>query len=276
MKETPSPETGYVRGLRLHIGPRGKAYYYQFKLAGEVYHGSTDTANEKAAIAFLEALKTELREKQKRQELGRLSLPTLAKVYDEWVEEMEPHASVGHMKSVKSYWVRHIEPTLGALRLNQISTALVEKCRATYLEDGGTPGGANSLLIALNALFGWAIRHRVIAAKPYTVKKLKVQRKPRPVLPGELTPKFLTSIDRAENPHVRELPQAPKAQKCRGPHVSRRRWGAPQGRLHTEVGGEGLESCRPEIDSTQSKGNICNTSQRCWHSSIRGPANAAA
>lgn len=201
-KPKPAPK-GYVRGLMLHEGPRGKAYYYQFKFSGEVYRGSTDTATEREAIAFLEALKTELREKKKRLQVTRLSLPTLYKVYEDWTAEMKATASAAHLKSVDSYFRLHIGPHLGILKLNQVSTAQVEKCRAAYLDGGGTHGGANSLLITLNALFGWAIRHRLIAAKPYVVKKLKVQRKPRPVLPGELAPKFLASIDQATNVHVR-------------------------------------------------------------------------
>lgn len=194
---------GFVRGLCLHEGPRGKAYYYQIKFGGEVFRGSTDTAVEREAIAFLEALKTELREKKRRLETTRRSLPTLYKVYEDWTVEMKATASAAHLKSVDSYFRLHIGPHLGILRLNQVSTAHVEKCRATYLDDGGTHGGANSLLIALNALYGWAIRHRLISTKPYSVKKLKVQRKPRPVLPGELAPKFLSAVDKATNAHVR-------------------------------------------------------------------------
>lgn len=201
-KTKPTPK-GFVRGLMLHEGPRGKVYYYQFKFGGEVFRGSTDTAIEREAIAFLEALKTELREKKKRLQVTRLSLPTLYKVYEDWTAEMKATASAGHLKSVDSYFRLHIAPHLGILKLNQVSTAQVEKCRAVYLDGGGTHGGANSLLIALNALFGWAMRHRLIAAKPYAVKKLKVQRKPRPVLPGELAPKFLAAIDQAKNTHVR-------------------------------------------------------------------------
>lgn len=187
----------------LHAGTKGKAFYYQFKFGGEVFRGSTDTANENEAIAFLEALKTELREKKKRLEVTRRSLPSLYKVYEDWTVEMKPTASAAHLKSVDSYFRLHIAPHLGILKVNQISTAQVEKCRAAYLDGGGTHGGANSLLITLNTLFGWAIRHRLIAVKPYSVKKLKVQRKPRPVLPGELAPKFLAAIDRATNVHVR-------------------------------------------------------------------------
>lgn len=194
---------GFVNGLMLHEGPQGKAFYYQFKFGGEVFRGSTDTAVEREAIAFLEALKTELREKKKRLEVTRRDLPTLFKVYEDWKAEMTATASPAHLKSVDSYFRLHIAPHLGILKLNQVTTAQVEKCRAAYLDGGGTHGGANSLLITLNALFGWAIRHRLIAAKPYVVKKLKVQRKPRPVLPGELAPKFLAAIDQAKNPHVR-------------------------------------------------------------------------
>lgn len=205
-KKNPDPKEkpkGYVAGLYLHEGPRGKAYYYHFKFNGEGYRGSTGTDSPKEAKAFLDELKTELRQKKRRQQSTRLSLPILCKVYEEWVVEMTPKASAAHLNSVDSYWRRHIEPFLGDLHLDKVSTSAVEKCRAIYLDGGGTPGGANSLLIALNALMGWAIRHRHIAAKPYSVKKLRVQRVPRPVLPPNLVPKFLQVVDKAESSHVK-------------------------------------------------------------------------
>jgi len=198
-----SASNGYVRGLRLYKGPRGESYYYHFKFNNEGYSGSCDTTSLREATAFLEALKTELRGKKKRQEHTRLSLPKLSKVYADWLEEMQSKATPEHLKSVESYWTRHIEPHLGHLPLNLVSTAAVEGCRAKYLEGGGTNGGANSLLITLNTFFGWAIRHRIIANKPYQVAKLRVQRVPRSILAGPLAARFLAEIDKARNPHVR-------------------------------------------------------------------------
>lgn len=111
-----------------------------------------------------------------------------------------PQRTVGQ---VAKRWRLHLDPHLGDLSLDKITTAQVERCRAIYLENGGTPGGANSLLVALNALFGWAIRHRIIAAKPYRVKKLRVQRQPRPILPAPLVAQFLAAVDRGESTHAR-------------------------------------------------------------------------
>lgn len=195
--------TGYKQGLKLYDGPRGKVYYYKFKFGGEVLEGSTGCQGLREAKAYMEALKTDLREKKKRGEFFRASMPKLSAVYQAWTDEMKTKATPGHLRSVRTYWKRHIEPVLGHLPLNMVSTAMVEACRAKYLEAGGTNGGANSLIIALNALFGWAIRHKKIAVRPYQVAKLRVQRKPRPILAGSLATRFLCEIDKARNPHVR-------------------------------------------------------------------------
>lgn len=194
---------GWVDGLRLRRGVKSDSYYYKFKFEKETIEGSFGTDSLREARAKLESIKTKLREKVAREIIRPGVIPTLSAIYRAWVVEMEATASAGHLRSVDCYWRLHIEPHLGHLPLTMVSTPAVEKCRRIYLENGGTEGGANSLLVALNALFGWAIRHPHIREKPYEVKKLRVQQKPRPILPGELTPKFLREVDKAMNPHVR-------------------------------------------------------------------------
>ena len=194
---------GWVDGLRLRRGVKGDSYYYKFKFEKENIEGSFRTDSLREARAKLESIKTKLREKVARELIRPGIIPTLTATYRAWVLEMNATASAGHLRSVDSYWRLHIEPHLGHLPLTMVSTPAVEKCRKDYLDNGGTEGGANSLLVALNALFGWAIRHRHIREKPYEVKKLRVQQQPRPILPGELTPRFLREVDKAKNPHVR-------------------------------------------------------------------------
>ena len=202
-KKAEKPETpkksGYVNGLKLY----GEVYYYKVRIGKEVVEGSTGCAGFYEATAWLEDMKTRERKLAELRKTKPGGAPTLFKVYEDWVKEMTPKASVAHMKSVKSYWTRHIEPHLGIMPVDQITTADLEKCRAAYLENGGTPGGANSLLVAVNTLIGWCIRHKIILSKPYDVKKLRVQKKPRAVLPAALTGKLLQVVDTAENPHAR-------------------------------------------------------------------------
>lgn len=194
---------GYVRGLKPHTLADGKiVFYYKFEFRGTCYHGSTDEESERKAVEFLEALKTDLRAKARRGEHTRLSLPKLSGLYDNWLEVAEAQFSAAHRKSFDSYMRLHIEPLLGDLPLDRISTERVEKCRAAYLEDGGTAGGANSLVKTLNTLFGFAIRRRLLVVRPYEVSKLRVQRKPRPVLPAQAVTAFLAEVDKSRNPNV--------------------------------------------------------------------------
>lgn len=200
---TVSKKTGYVNGLRLYQGPEGEVYYYKVRLGKEIVEGSTGCSGFYEAVAWLEDMKTRERKLAELRKTSPGEAPTLFKIYEDWVKELTPTASVAHMKSVKSYWTRHIQPHLGSLPVDKLTTADVEKCRATYLENGGTPGGANSLIVALNTWIGWCIRHGIILAKPYSVKKLRVQKQPRATLPAALTAKFLQVVDSAENPHAR-------------------------------------------------------------------------
>jgi integrase len=199
-EKTTESVVGWVDGLRLRHGVRGDSYYYKINHQGETLEGSLRTSSLREARAKLEAMRTNLREEAA---IRPGEIPILSATYKAWVAEMEATATAGHLRSVDSYWRRHLKPLLGHLPLTMVSTPLVEKCRRVYLEGGGTEGGANSLLVALNALFGWAVRHRHIRERPYAVKKLRVQQKPRPILPGELTPRFLREVDKAKNPHVR-------------------------------------------------------------------------
>lgn len=194
---------GYVRGLKPHTLADGRVvYYYKFEFKGQCYHGSTDEESERKAIEFLEALKTELRDKARRGEVSRLSLPKVSGMYDEWLTVAKTQFSDRHLKSFDSYMRLHIEPSLGDLTLDRVTTERVEKCRAANLENGGTPGGANALIKTLNTIFGFAIRRRILAVRPYVVSKLRVQRKPRVVLPAPTIGTFLEAVDKSRNPNV--------------------------------------------------------------------------
>ncbi len=194
---------GYVRGLKRHVHADGTiVYYYKFEFRGDCYHGSTDESTEREAIKHLETLKTDLRNKAKRGEHSRLSLPKLAGLYDDWKEVAKKQFSERHLKSFDSYMRLHIEPHLGDLPLDKITTEKLEKCRASYLENGGSSGGANALLKTVNTLFGFAIRRKLLVTRPYDVSRLQVQRRPRPILPAQAVQKFLLEIDRSRNINV--------------------------------------------------------------------------
>ena len=195
----------FEEGLYLREGKRGSSYYYKFKFKGEVYEGSTDTDSPREAKKFLEALKTDLRNRAKRLESTRLSLPTLSRVHADWLELAETQFSSSHRDSFDSYWRLHLEPMLGGFSLDRVTTEAVERCRGTYLTEGGSPGGANNLLKTLNTLFGFAIRRKILVVRPYDIKRLTVQRKPRVVLPADAVGIFLSSIDKSRNANVKGI-----------------------------------------------------------------------
>lgn len=197
----PAQKPGYVSGLWKYCGPRGDVWYYQFKFNGEVYRGSTDCQDQNEAKAFLTQLKAKLIQDRKRGQVPRLSFPTVSKIYFDWLEAHQQAFAPRHLKSVNSYWTLYIEPAVGHLPLDRVTTAEVEKLRAAYLASHSN-GGGNSLLKILNTIFGHAIRHKILVTKPYTVSKLRVQQKPRAVLAATVVRDFLAEIDRSRNPQV--------------------------------------------------------------------------
>lgn len=193
----------YDNGLCLVTHADGsKAYYYKIQYRGKVYNGSTRTDSLRLAEEHRDSLKTELRQQYRQGNRSPLSLPTLNEVHGEWLEIAKEQFGERHRKSVKSWWTLHLKPHLGHLPLDRITTKMVETTRAKYLASGGGPGGANSLLKVLKTLISFAIRRRYILVPPYTVDKLQVQRKPRPVLPAQAVQKFLAEIDRSRNSNV--------------------------------------------------------------------------
>lgn len=126
---------------------------------------------------------------------GRQQVPTLAELAEKWEDAHKPIVSDGHIRSVDTFRRRHLYG-LGNTRIDRIRTEDVEAARAKHL-GGHAPDTANHWLRILKLLFGWAVKRDLIPVVPWKVKGLKVQKKPRVILPVAKAAAFLVEVDQA-------------------------------------------------------------------------------
>lgn len=169
---------------------RGKVYYYRFQLDGCRVERSTrevsrDAAERVAEEAFRVA---QLRARGEEPE------PVLSELVEMWAKaragSLEPRTIEGvcrfvrlHMKGIHS------------LPISQLTTQRVEEARAEYLASGHAKSSANQWMKDLRLLVKWAISCRMLRTMPWSVKPLKAQQKPKPVLPDHLASSWLAKVE---------------------------------------------------------------------------------
>ncbi|MDP9651125.1 tyrosine-type recombinase/integrase [Paraburkholderia caledonica] len=79
--------------------------------------------------------------------------------------------------------------------LDELTTERVEAARLAHIECHA-PASVNLWLKVLRLLCNWAVRRKVIPALPFQVKLLKLQKRPRTILPVALAQQWLHEIDR--------------------------------------------------------------------------------
>ena len=186
---------GYDDGLKL-IG--GK-YHYRFKSDGQLLRGSTKCSTLPDAQRWLR----HYRAKITFEGIGVREMPTLMELLEKWEETAKATNQPGQIKSMKSAICTHCKKLL-SLPLDQLTTERVQAVLQTYLatkgvgpgRQGHSKGGANALRLRLNTLMGFAIRCAYLTKKPYDVKRIKVQQKPRPVVRTKQAKEFRDALDR--------------------------------------------------------------------------------
>ena len=177
----------------------GEVFHYRLLHRGKLYTGTTRCRSLPAAKEWLSSFRDSLA-------LGDVGLkarliPTFEQLVSEWVLVQKGVVGMTHWNDVQGSFHRHFK-TLANLRLDEVTTEKVEAIRTVYLQTRG-PGGANNVLKHLNLLFRWAIHRGYIKEKPFRMKKLKVQKRPRAVIGIHQVGEFLQIVDKARNPHVK-------------------------------------------------------------------------
>lgn len=170
---------------------RGRVYHFRFQVAGKRIQRSTRLTHKPAAEAVA---KREYDAAVVRANGGN-PVPTLDELAGAWVVVHRPVASSSHIRSVETFRRLHLYG-LGDRPIGAITTDDVERARNEHLQDH-KPATANHWLRILKLLTLWAVKRGILAASPWRVQMLKVQKRPRPFLPLEIARAWFEAVDAA-------------------------------------------------------------------------------
>lgn len=169
----------------------GKIWHYRFQIGGKSVQRTTRQTKQSlghhvAALAFETA--------QVAWQGKRLS-PTINELASQWLEVHRLRTSRSYHNSVDVFLRLHLYELDGQL-VCDITTSMVEKALNCHLAGHALDSG-NQWLKTLRMLTRWAIARRSLAAMPWKVPLIKVQKRPRVVLPSSKTMSWLQAIDQA-------------------------------------------------------------------------------
>ena len=200
----------------------GKVYHYCFRINGQQFKGSTRATDRTTAeqVVIL---------KRKEAILGPqpkpTPIPTVRELTDAWVKSYRSTYSLRHIESVEGFAKVWINPTLGDLKVNKVSTQAVLDLRQKMLDEGRSRATANLMLRILKLLMSYAIRLGHMERKPFSVSPLRIQRKPRPTIPAERVSEFFSIVDSiTSNTQVRTMFRMMVGLGLRASEVRNARW----------------------------------------------------
>lgn len=167
----------------------GKVWHYRFQVAGKRVQRSTRlTSREKAEAvagrAYADAV---------TRANGGQPVPTLLELFEEWQTVRGPVASAAHRRSVDVVKRLHLYD-LGELPVCDISTLHIEKARNQHLVEH-KPTSANHWLRVLKLIVNWAVKREILPRLPWRVAMLKVQKRPRAILPLTVAMDWFSHVD---------------------------------------------------------------------------------
>lgn len=169
----------------------GQVWHYRFQVAGARTQRSTREtvkrrADQVAAKAYDEAV---------IRANGGQPVPVLSDLVADWLLMHAPIASANHLRSVET-WSRLHMYDLAALRVDQITTAEVERARIKHLETH-SHASANHWLRILKLVCNWAVKRKELPAIGFHVAMIKVQKRPRSILPADVAQEWFAAVDKA-------------------------------------------------------------------------------
>lgn len=167
-------------------------WHYRFQVAGVRVQKSTRLRNRSRAEQFAQLAYDAAVVRAN----GGEPVPTLVELGAAWLEVHRLTASSAHIRSVETFLRLHLHGDLGDKPISEITTADVEAARNLHLQDR-KPSTANHWLRILRLLSLWAVKRGFIAKLPWSVAKLKVQKRPRSILPLDVTRLWFDAIDKA-------------------------------------------------------------------------------
>ncbi len=196
----------------LFKNPGGKVWQYQFRFRGVMHQGSTGHTARPSAVEWLRAFKVKLANAEVGIE-GPREVPTLREALDKWASMWA--GGEKHKNQMLTLAV-HCEDEL-RMTIDKLTNDEVKVIRARYLTTTGvggngakhthTAGGANGVIKLLSSLIGTFVRKEgqesaPLAAMPFKLAKLPVQKKSKGIVWPEKVQAFLAAVDAKSDKHV--------------------------------------------------------------------------
>jgi len=177
--------------MSANVFKQGDIWHYRFQVGGQRVQRSTKLRNRRSA----EQLAQRAFEAAVVRANGGQPVPTLDELIEVWIVVNRPVASAAHIRSVDKFRRLHMYD-LGERRIDAITTADVELARNLHLQDH-KPASSNHWLRILKLLTMWAVKRGTLVAAPWRVPMLKVQKRPRAILPLDVARTWFDAVDAA-------------------------------------------------------------------------------
>jgi integrase/recombinase XerC len=177
--------------MSANLFKKGDVWHYRFQVGGVRIQRSTGLKSRRAA----EQLAQGKYDAAVVRANGGQPVPTLDQLAEAWVVVHRPVASSAHIRSVETFRRLHMYD-LADMPIGDITTQHVELARIRHL-DTHKPASANHWLRILKLLTLWAVKRGTLAASPWRVQMLKVQKRPRPFLPIDVAKTWFDAVDGA-------------------------------------------------------------------------------
>lgn len=106
------------------------------------------------------------------------------------------------LTSYRQSYDNHILPALGSRRISSLSSQDVEQWVAELRDKGLSPATVRNNYVALNKVFRYAVRHKLVAANPCTGTELPKATGDEVFVPKFLTPAEVEKLAAALDPHA--------------------------------------------------------------------------
>ncbi len=171
----------------------GRIWHYRFQIDGvRVRRSTRESARHRAEATAEAAYRQALLWSRKGKEF-----PSLLDLAEHWIETNRPVMSDGHVRIVDQFRRLYLYD-LGQVPIDRITTDLVEATRNRHLVKHAA-STANQWLRVLKLLLNSAVRRGLIPALPFKVGMIKVQKKPRAILPAKMARAWLEAIDEQQS-----------------------------------------------------------------------------
>jgi len=170
----------------------GDYYQYCFRIEGRQFKGSTRATDRTTAE---KVLREKRREAVLQIQTGYVEPPTVSELVRQWVIAHTQTLSPNHVLNTQRLAGKWVLPTMGEVRIDRVTTSMVLGIRSRMLESGLKLPTANLLFRTIKLLWNFAVKMGWIERLPFQAAQLRVQKKPRQVVPAPRVSEFLATVD---------------------------------------------------------------------------------